>query len=329
MSEQIPYKAFTQKHNKEIAVDVIFDANLPSRWSFSLLSEAGFVHLFKTFRLLKEIQIGNDEWDKTVYIVGDSAEIKDLFLRYPDLQKATYALIKLGFSIEFNFGWIRSKKVTTNETDAQKDLEGARPIFENLIATMKKANASGLEQSFDLNQALYYVFLFLVILSVSSLIIYSGTLVESNIIHLPGVAGFYGFVLGGFVGILALIVYRIIRRLHSRSHYEFTILFALLPLSFAIAGGTSSLYVNRILDHDKGTIVDATVSRAYTYRNKHGQVFYTLVYTFQVPESIKKSYKSSHFDEPVTGDVYASTKVGDKKFIRVFPGFYGQPWILK
>lgn len=329
MTEQLLYNKTIQKFAKTLQAELIFEAYVPSKWSFSLLSEAGLVHLFKTFRLLREIQISNEEWDKTVYIVGDASEIKDLFLKFPDLQKSTYALIKKGFRIEFNQGSIKARKICDSVDHANKDMEGMGPTFEELFRTMKKVKESGLDQSFDPNQALFIALLAASIILALGVLIYAGTLVEHNIIHLPGVAGFYGFVLGGFTGFLALVVWRIIRRLHSRSHYEFTILFALLPFSFAIAGSTSSLYVNRILDHDKGTIVDATVSRAYTYRNKHGQVFYTLVYTFPVPESIKKSYKSSHFDEPVTGDVYASTKVGDKKFIRVFPGFYGQPWILK
>lgn len=300
-------------------------SNVKSNWSFKLVPEDSSQMIFKALRLVKEIQLGDIEWDEAVYVIGDGKAIQELLSKHSDLKKAIYALIKFGCQIE-----IDPHSINVTKVSGFKDVESTAETLVQMIRDLCHSFSLALEKGIcpEPQRNLIWTAILLVFISVLFLFLISVaiSLDESGVQHLGGNSGFIGFVLGGVVGISLLILWRVIRPLHSRSHYEFALMMFLLPIGFAIAGGSSSLYFNRVFDSSKGVIVNAEIVKLYSLSTKGG-IRYISVYQFQLPSEIFKrpALKRLSFDLPVNDFILA--KVGDRKLMRMYPGFFGQPWI--
>lgn len=276
---------------------------------------------------MNELQIGDEEWDKSVYIIGDAPKIRTLFSKDEQLRAATLKLINKKFEVEVTKKkiFLSRKMILRSEfesyfKDLQDDLDSICSIIENSKNIVIPEN--------DKNIHLFRIFVFLLILFSVVTFSLSISSVEDEIFHLGGNSGFYGFVLGGFLGVVLLILWRFVRKLHSRSHYEFLSLAFAFPLGFGIFGSSSAFYLNRVLDTDHGYITISEITKKYSYKVKHGTVYKT-VHKFKIPEAIISKPTFKVFDENISANEFHLLQVGDKRILRVYPGFFGQPWVQK
>lgn len=309
-------------------VNIKIEIPFTSQWSFKLMPEGALVYFFKSFNLVKEIQIGDPEWDRQIYIVGDAQKINDLFTQFPLLKEGTLSLIDRKFHIEVKNSGLILKKVGIATDLADQEILTIEPELEKILSSLVAAGNAKLIPEKEYNKAAYYTFLGSTLLILLSLITTSILSSEENIYHLAGNVGFYGFLFGLLIGTCLLFLWRIIRKLHSRSHYEFLTLFLCLPLGFAIAGSSCGFYLNRILDFHEGSIQEAVVSKKFALRNKNG-ITYSLAYTFPIPLKIRSNPTVSHFEERISIQKFHLSMVGDKMMVRIFPGYFGQPWVMK
>lgn len=310
------------KTHSKISIAVPYDC----KWSFKLEPERSFVNMFKNFGLLKEVQIGDEEWDREVYILGDNPTIKDLFTRYPKLKTATLELIKNGISINFKAWSVDFTFTPVEAAKAETHWQQFIPAIETIMETLDQAKAEKLVPKVGPDNFLFGIFVMVIAFIGLSSIIYSSSITDERIQHLPGNMGFYGFVIGLMIGTSLLFIWRAVRRLHSRSHYEFFILFAVAPIAFAVAGSSYAFYMNRTLDQDTGTELMAIMTKKKIMRHKHGQS-YIHHYEYNVPHEIKKTTQPAFIDLKVSSDSYDNIPMGDVISIKIYRGYFGQPWI--
>lgn len=317
--------SWTQPDIRHPFAKIKVSAEAKSNWSFKLVPEDSSQMIFKALRLVKEIQLGDLEWDEAVYIVGDGQAIQELLSTHPDLKKSIYSLIKCGCKIQ-----IESERISITKVVAFDDVESVSKSLVQMVRNLRSSFSAALEKGISAEPQRNLIWTTLVLFLISGLFLFlisvSLSLDETGVQHLGGTSGFIGFVLGGSLGILLLILWRVVRPLHSRSHYEFALMMFLLPIGFAVAGGSSSLYFNRVLDSSKGVLVQSEIVKLYSLSTKGG-IRYITVYQFQLPSEIYKRPGPKRISMDVDLNDFLVSKVGDRKVIRMYPGFFGHPWI--
>lgn len=312
------------KTQSRVSIAVPYDC----LWSFKLVPERSFVSMFKSFGLLKEVQIGDEEWDKEVFILGDNPTIKDLLNRYPKLKSATLDLIKNGISIDFKAWSVDFTSTPVINAEAETLWKKLVPSIEIIMECLDQAKAEKVVKPVKPDSYLFGSFVMLIAFAGISSFIFSSSITDERVLHLPGNMGFYGFVVGLMIGFSLLVFWRLIRKLHSRSHYEFFILFLVAPIACAVAGSSYAFYLNRSLDQSSGMELPAIMTKKRISRTKNATI-YSLQYEYNVPHEIMKTTQPAFFKLQVSPDVYDYTPVGDVIAVKIHPGYFGQPWIRR
>ncbi len=317
-----PYR-FEQGTHKGRIVSTTLSIDSPRLPQFRLVKETAMDRMLKSLGLAAEVQSGNFDFDRRIYVVSDQPALHELLRTDPEVANAALALANEGFLPIWSNGKQLCARSDGDRAQAAGQASKDLLALEQRLLQVRESPLAFVRDPFFAKAVALELVVFalggyalsgvLDLWSRTSIYFDFGDVVRAGV--KVAVLGFFALVLFGAWLLSG----------SSRSRVLFAEYGIAIVLLVPVAGLLAASDLNRGLDVSASRVVEATVADTYTRttRSRRGgsRTHYHLVLGGLQP------YVAGPARIEVEPAIYTSARIGKPIWLTVRKGWLGVPWI--